>query len=373
MIDYYAILKLAPDANAEAINEKYQFLLGTFRPLDLAGGHADQHFSRAKDEIQLLNQAYEVLHDANLRREYDRERNIAIADARKSSTALLEDLPPLQLTLSQSEPALAPARSATANARRWHESFDAGVIAAFMAGALIASGGLAVKYWHSGPQSDHSFVGRLLRTELARKEPSSAPVTAFPSVVPAPEMRSPGGRTVYKVTAPPKPPRRQLADNALEGQIGPVRRERPVNVDIILAKGQQTFGAQQIGNIEVTYPDGMQDAWTTRGNCGQAQVAADGTVGWTVYQATPSGNYDFQPNGTLVLRKRGQTVRMIAPFDYIAGWNFLKGGSEVVVRSGRSSSPTVFQRCDSATGRVLESVDASRSDLPAWASAAADR
>ena len=373
MIDYYEILKVSPDASEETIQQRYQSLLATLHPAEFAGRQDDAHFGRAKDEVRLLNQAYQVLRDSGNRREYDRERNVAIQAARQSSSALLEELPPLQLTSRPNEAPPTPTRPATAKPRRWYDPLDPGVLAAFLAGVLIASGVLAVKYWHRGPQGDDSWAGKLLKTALARKQPWYAPSGAPRPATPAREVRRPGARTADKDAAHQKTARRQPEGDAAEGQTGAVRRERPVSVDIILAKGQQTFGAQQIGNVEVFYPDGIQDSWTTKGNCGQAHVAADGTVGWTVYQAAPSGNCDFQPNGTLVLRKRGRSIKITAPFDYIEEWNFDDGGSKAVLRSGRSSGAAVIERYDCATGRLLDSVDASRSDLPAWASSGSDR
>ena len=131
---------------------------------------------------------------------------------------------------------------------------------------------------------------------------------------------------------------------------------------------------RQIGNVEVFYPDGFQDCWTTKGNCGQPRVAPDGTVGWTVYQVTKSGNYDFQPNGTVVLRRRGQVIQKIgSTYNYIDEWCFLDHGSKVVLRIRQASGRALIERYESDTGRLLDSVDASRSDLPSWAFALSDR
>ena len=68
MIDYYEVLKLAPDASEDAIEERYEFLLGNLQAEGLGGDDADRDFAQAKDEIRLLNSAYEMLHDFGRRR-----------------------------------------------------------------------------------------------------------------------------------------------------------------------------------------------------------------------------------------------------------------------------------------------------------------
>ena len=136
------------------------------------------------------------------------------------------------------------------------------------------------------------------------------------------------------------------------------------------------YGDERIGNVEVTYADGTKDRWTKKGNCGQAHVAADGTVGWTIYEAErrlPNLAYTVmvRNNRTVVLCRRGKIVaRIYSGPGFIDKWGFLDGGRQIALRAQNLHGPVQIERHDSATSYLLENVPAFASDpssLPAWA------
>jgi hypothetical protein len=72
LLDYYAVLQVAPDAEPEVIDAAYRQLMRKYHP-DVAGGNsvvAAEYTERAK----AINQAYAVLRDAQQRQAYDRIR-----------------------------------------------------------------------------------------------------------------------------------------------------------------------------------------------------------------------------------------------------------------------------------------------------------
>lgn len=153
--------------------------------------------------------------------------------------------------------------------------------------------------------------------------------------------------------------------------------KKPVSAQITPADGGEMYGDERTGNVEVTYADGTKDRWTTRGNCGQARVATDGTVGWTVYEAErkpPTVAYTVRNNFTLVLCRRGKIVAKIRSWlGFIEAWDFLARGKELALRTRALHGVALIERHDCATGRLLQSIEAYSTDLPAWAAPFADR
>jgi DnaJ domain len=65
-IDYYEILQVHPRASAEMVKKAYRTLMGEM------GGHPD--LGGDEERAKLLNEAYTVLNDPDLRRAYDQAR-----------------------------------------------------------------------------------------------------------------------------------------------------------------------------------------------------------------------------------------------------------------------------------------------------------
>jgi len=82
--DYYAVLQVHPDADAEVIEAAYRQLMKKHHP-DLAGDdpqRIDEHLARAK----ALNEAYSVLRNPEQRRQYDAHRRMYGWQERPAST-----------------------------------------------------------------------------------------------------------------------------------------------------------------------------------------------------------------------------------------------------------------------------------------------
>jgi DnaJ domain len=66
-IDYYEVLQVHPRASQEMVKRAYRLLMGEMR------GHPD--LGGDEERAKLINEAYTVLSDAELRRAYDRARD----------------------------------------------------------------------------------------------------------------------------------------------------------------------------------------------------------------------------------------------------------------------------------------------------------
>jgi len=146
------------------------------------------------------------------------------------------------------------------------------------------------------------------------------------------------------------------------------RTKQPVAVAILVAGA--TTADVPIGNVQVTYADGTKDLWTTRGNCSLADVAPDGTVGWTVNGSEIRVNSAdmMRPNGTLVLCRKGKVLASIrSGRAFIEKWAFNANGSQLVLVTRGSHGPADIELHETATGRLIQSVRAYAGNLPEWA------
>ncbi len=153
-----------------------------------------------------------------------------------------------------------------------------------------------------------------------------------------------------------------------EDQAGVEKTKIPVKATVVNA---QLWNNEPVGNIEVVYADGTRDRWTTKGSCGQPHVAADGTVGWTVYEPerpAQTASYTIRPNGTLVICRRGKILcRAHAALGFIEEWDFSKDGKHFVVKSRALHGPAKVELMETETGKVVTEVQASADKLPEWA------
>lgn len=163
-----------------------------------------------------------------------------------------------------------------------------------------------------------------------------------------------------------------LAAQQTGGQTGAEKTKAPVSA-MIKPSGRQTESfPQPIGNVIVTYADGGKDAWTTKGNCSLARVAADGSVGWTVHEPerpAASASYTIRPNGTLVVCRRGEVVaKLRSSLGFIEEWDFWDGGKSVRLRTRRLHGPGTLELHDVATGRLVASIPEDQWQSQPWAS-----
>ncbi len=153
-----------------------------------------------------------------------------------------------------------------------------------------------------------------------------------------------------------------------EDQTGVEKTKVPVKAAVVDAK---LWNNEPVGNIEVVYADGTRDCWTTKGSCGQPHVAADGTVGWTVFEAerpAQTASYTVRPNGTLVICRRGKVLcRVHSALGYIEEWDFSKDGKHFVVKSRALHGPAKVELMETETGKVVREIKASDDKLPEWA------
>ena len=151
-------------------------------------------------------------------------------------------------------------------------------------------------------------------------------------------------------------------------QTGAEKVKLPVKVAVVDAV---KWNGESVGNIQVTYADGTKDRWTTKGGCGLARVAADGTVGWNVFEGerrARSASYNIRPNGTMVMCRKGKVLcRVQAALGFVEEWNFTKDGKRFVVKSRALHGPATIELRETDTGKVVQSVQASDANVPAWA------
>jgi len=153
-----------------------------------------------------------------------------------------------------------------------------------------------------------------------------------------------------------------------EDQASVEKTKVPVKATVVNA---QLWNNEPVGNIEVVYADGTRDRWTTKGSCGLPRVAADGTVGWTVFEPehpSQSASYTVRPNGYLVVCRRGKVLcRVLSALSYIEEWDFSKDGKHFVVKSRRLHGSAKVELMETETGKVVMELEASADKLPEWA------
>jgi hypothetical protein len=87
--DYYEILGVPPDANAEQIKEAYLYKVNILHP-DRLEGMSERIRSLAEQDLKKVNLAYQVLSNPSKRRQYDTTRfgsTEIIRDSGKTKTA----------------------------------------------------------------------------------------------------------------------------------------------------------------------------------------------------------------------------------------------------------------------------------------------
>ena len=86
MIDYYAVLGVAPDADEDAIKNKYRKLAKQYHP-DLNPGDKE-----AEAKFKAIGEAWAMLGDSESRTKYDAERAPKKAPSGKKHTAPMGDV-----------------------------------------------------------------------------------------------------------------------------------------------------------------------------------------------------------------------------------------------------------------------------------------
>jgi len=152
-------------------------------------------------------------------------------------------------------------------------------------------------------------------------------------------------------------------------QRGAESTKTPKKAGIVVAPDPRSVELQ-IGNVEVTYSDGIKDLWTAKNNCSLARVSADGTVGWTVHgpETKIAASYTVRPNGTLVLNRKGKVIaRIESSKPFIEDWMFIDAGGRLILLTRAAHGPANIELHDTTTGKMIESVKAQDEHLPAWA------
>jgi len=161
---------------------------------------------------------------------------------------------------------------------------------------------------------------------------------------------------------------RQIDSMHAENQSGAEKVKLPVKASVVNAV---KWNSELVGNIEVHYSDETKDRWTTKGSCGQPRVAADGTVGWTIFEPerpAQSASYNIRPNHTLVMCRKGKIIcRVESVMGFVDEWDFLKDGKHFVVKSRALHGPATVELMETETGKVVEAIKASADNLPDWA------
>lgn len=140
----------------------------------------------------------------------------------------------------------------------------------------------------------------------------------------------------------------------------------------IKAGRTQPEWSKPVGDAYVAYQNGETDRWATRGNCMEPKLGPADIVAWIVCEEAGEGKlalYREMPvPPSLRVFRRGKvlaTIRGAKPF--IEESRFVDGGAGVVIKSRAAHGPATIERCETNGGKVLETVMAFDSDLPAWA------
>lgn len=92
------------------------------------------------------------------------------------------------------------------------------------------------------------------------------------------------------------------------------------------------------GNIYLVFSDNTKERITTKGNCSDPKVAADGkTVGWREGEFLEYGDQTPTPywETSIALYRNGKRLKSVGPFDsrsLIGQWHFLHQGKQVTLR-----------------------------------------
>lgn len=92
------------------------------------------------------------------------------------------------------------------------------------------------------------------------------------------------------------------------------------------------------GNIYLVYTDNTKEQITTKGNCSNPQVAADGkTVGWREGEFLKYGDQKPTPywETSIALYRDGKRLKSVGPFysrSLIGKWHFIQQGKQVALR-----------------------------------------
>lgn len=150
---------------------------------------------------------------------------------------------------------------------------------------------------------------------------------------------------------------------------------RPKSVSIVDVPSQRRHYGTNIGNIKVRFSDGHSEVWTSRGKCMDAHASPNGLIGWTRY--TDRNDHEEPVNATLRVRfLDGRIKDFLACTNgpFIEEWAFVENDSAVVIKSRGRHGPAYYIKHSLLTGKVVESVEVSRSyeNLPKWAQPFAD-
>jgi hypothetical protein len=127
-----------------------------------------------------------------------------------------------------------------------------------------------------------------------------------------------------------------------------------------------------VGDVYANYEDGTKDRWTTRGNCMDPRLGPQSMAAWIVCEQKPDGSLDLYkgiPVGSkLRVFQRGKVLATIATAKpLIEQFKFETNGIHIVVKSRAMHGPAAIERCETAGGKVVQSVLAFDKNLPAWA------
>jgi hypothetical protein len=156
---------------------------------------------------------------------------------------------------------------------------------------------------------------------------------------------------------------------------GAEKTKLPLRASII--RNDSLPAEYHIGNVAVTYADGTTDTWTLKGNCAEAKVSTQGSVGWEVYKLDSDGRLDryngLYVNDHVSVCDHGKVVATFkSAKGFIEGWDFTKDGEHLVIKSRGAHGPATIELFSLHTGMATESVQAYDKHLPDWAVPFAD-
>jgi hypothetical protein len=191
-------------------------------------------------------------------------------------------------------------------------------------------------------------------------------------------------RRVHHSSVRPTPATEAKPSVSLEPPVGVSKaaessETKPMSATVVVVPSEFDNFMIQTGNIQITFPDGHSEVWTTEGDCASPRVTSKGDVGWI--------RVDKSKVDSLAKNRIGEDKVIIQLFDgrrkefpphpaapFIGNWKFADNNTAVAIQSSGYHGPSFYIKYDLYSGKVVERISnyVPLSRLPSWAKEISD-